>query len=96
LELERKEAEQLGLRAARSKRDPDAARRLDNAAGDFQKMQADAGELGFPQGMPGGDAIANIQQQPVSSGVQNEAELVGKRRAATGAVRSGLRLVLLD
>ena len=94
--MERKEAEQLGLRAARSKCNPDAARRLDNAARDFQKMQADAGELGFPQGMPGRDAIANIQQQPVSSGVQNEAELVGKRRAATGAVRSGLRLVLLD
>ena len=39
--VERKEAEQLGLRAARSKRNPDAARRLDNEARDFQKMQAD-------------------------------------------------------
>jgi hypothetical protein len=69
LELERKEAEQPGLRAARSKCNPDAARRLDNAARDFQKMQADAGELGIPQGMPGRDAIANIQQQPVGGSV---------------------------
>ncbi len=40
--------------------------------------------------------ITDIQQQPVGGGVQNEAELIGKRRAAAGAVRSGLRFVLLD
>ena len=40
--------------------------------------------------------ITDIQKQPVGGGVQNEAELIGKRRAAAGAVRSRLRFVLLD
>ena len=96
LQLERKEAEQLGLWAARSKRNPDAARRLHDTPSNLQETQANAGELALPQGMPGRDVITDIQQQPVGGGVQNEAELIGKRRAAAGAVRSGLRFVLLD
>src|SRR6516162_9380569 len=52
----------------------------------LQETQANAGELALPQGMPGRDVITDIQQQPVGGGVQNEAELIGKRRAAAGAV----------
>ena len=40
--------------------------------------------------------IAHVEKQPVGGGVQNEAELIGKRRAAAGAVGGGLRFVLLD
>ena len=96
LQLERKEAEQLGFWAARSKRNPDAARRLYDTPSTLQETQANAGDLALSQGMPGRDVITDIQQQPVGGGVQNEAELIGKRRAAAGAVRSGLRFVLLD
>lgn len=96
LQPERNETEQLGFGAARSQRNADAACRLDDAAGDFQEMQADAGELALAQRMPGGNAIAHVEQQPIGGCVQNEAELVGQRRAATGAIRSGLRLMLLN
>ena len=34
-----------------------------------------------------------IMQQPVGGSVQNEAELIGKRRTAARAIRRGLRLI---
>jgi hypothetical protein len=74
---------------------PPAACSLDNAACDFQKMQANAGELTVAKRMPGWNVIAYVQKQPVGGGVQNKPHLIGKRRAAAGTVRSGLRLVCL-
>ena len=79
LQPEGDEAEQFGLRAAGCKRDADTARRLDEPPGELQQTQANAGELALPQRMPGRHAIAEIEQQPVSGGMQNEAHLIGER-----------------
>jgi hypothetical protein len=38
----------------------------------------------------------SINHQPISGGVENEADLIGERRTATGAVGGELRLMLLD
>ena len=46
--------------------------------------------------MPRWHAITNIEQQPVSCGVQNAPHLIGKGRTATRSVGSELSLVLLD
>ena len=54
------------------------------------------GELGVPQRIPTRDRGAQVEQQPVGAGVQDEPHLVGQRRAATGAIGRELRLVLLD
>jgi hypothetical protein len=43
-----------------------------------------------------GDGVAHRQQQPVCGSVQDEAHLVGKRRATTGAVGGELGFVQLD
>ena len=75
LQPERDKAEELGLRAAGCESDTNAARRLNETSGDFQQAQTDAGELALPQGMPRRYVIADIEQQPISSGVQNEPHL---------------------
>ncbi len=52
----------------------------------FRRRRPDGGELALPGGVPGRRAIAQIEQQPIGGGVQNEAELVGQRRTAVRAV----------
>ena len=42
------------------------------------------------------DGLAHGQHQPISGGMENEADLVGKRRTATGAIGGKLGLVQLD
>ena len=70
--------------------------RLDDAAGDLQETQTDAGKLGVAQRIPTRDRGAQVVQQPVGAGVQEEPHLVGERRAAAGAIGRELALVQLD
>src|ERR1700692_2906592 len=59
-----------------------AARCLDNTGGDFQGTKTQRCELGGGQ-FPGfGNGVAHGKPQPISGGMENEADLVGKRRTA--------------
>jgi hypothetical protein len=58
LQVECNETEQVGLWTTGSQRNTNAARCFNDAAGNFQEMQANAGELTPVQWMPRGDAIA--------------------------------------
>ena len=40
---------------------------------------AQRGKIALPHGVPGWRAIAQTEQQPISGGMQNKAELVGER-----------------
>src|SRR5580700_6934321 len=74
----------------------DARCGLDDAGSDFQEAQTQRRELGGGQ-FPGfGNGVAHREHQPIGGGVEHEANLVGERRTAAGAVRGELRLVQLD
>ena len=62
----------------------------------FKRRRRMRGELGVPQRIPTRDCSAQVEQQPVGGGVQDEPHLVGQRRAAAGAIGGELGLVLLD
>ena len=61
LQPEHDETEQADLRTAGGQRNTDAACRLDDAPGDLQEKEADAGELALPQRIPGRNVIAHIE-----------------------------------
>src|SRR6476619_8590779 len=43
-----------------------------------------------------GNGVAHGQHQPIGGGVENESDLIGERRTATGAIGGKLRLMQLD
>jgi len=89
-------AEAVGFGTCPGEREADAARGLDDPGGDFQETKSQRRELGSGQ-FPGfGNGVAHGKHQPISGGMENEAELVGKRRTAAGAIGGELRLVQLD
>jgi len=74
----------------------DAAAVLDDADGDLQQLQAQRVELGPGQRMPLGDGGADPVHEPERGRGQHQADLVGDRGMARGAVGRELRLVQLD
>src|SRR5437588_3087239 len=89
-------AEQVGLGTSCRKSETDAACGLNDAGSDFQQPQPDGGELGRCQIARLWDGVTNGEDEPIGGGVEDEANLVGERRAATGAVGGKLGLVQLD
>ena len=69
---------------------------LDDAGGDLDQAQTQSGELGPRQVARSGNGVADSEHQPIGAGVQDEAHLIGDRRAARRAIGGELRLVQLD
>ena len=80
------EAEQPSVRTGGSEGHADAGGGFDDAGADLQEPESDRGELGGGQLVSRGDGVAQAEHEPVGGGVQDEAHLVGQRRAAAGAV----------
>src|ERR1700757_4548792 len=89
-------AEQVGVGARRSEGETDAGGGLDDAGCDLEKPEPDRVELGRCQIARLWDGIAHGEDEPIGGGVEDEADLVGERRAATGAIGGELGLVQLD
>src|SRR6201989_1980011 len=89
-------AEQISLRTSCRKGETDAAGCLDDTGCDFEKPEPDRGELGGGQIARLRDGVAHGKDEPIGGGVENEADLVGERRATAGAVGGELGLVQLD
>ena len=51
-----------------------------------QETKTQRRELGSGQFLDFGNGVAHGQHQPISGGVENEADLIGECRTATGAV----------
>jgi hypothetical protein len=89
-------AEEVGFGTCRGERKANAVRGLDDTGSDFQETRTQRRELGSGQ-FPGfGNGVAHGQHQPISGGVEHEADLVGERRTAAGAIGGELRLMQLD
>src|SRR6202166_1418306 len=89
-------AEEVGFGTCRGEGEAHAARGLDDTGGDFQEAETQRRELGSGQ-FPGfWNGVAHGQHQPISGGVENEADLIGERRTAAGAIGGELRLMQLD
>ena len=79
-------AEEVGFGTCRGERKANAAGGLDDTGGDFQETKSQRRELGSGQ-FPGfGNGVAHGKHQPISGGVENEADLIGERRTAAGAI----------
>ena len=59
--------------------DTHPARGFDDARGDLDQAHSQGGELGRGQWFRPGNGIAELEHQPVSAGVQHEADLIGER-----------------
>src|ERR1700676_4482566 len=89
-------AEEVSFGTCRGEGEAHAARGFDDTGGDFQETKTQRRELGSGQ-FPGfGNGVANGKHQPISSGVENEADWVAERRTTGRAIGGGLRLMLLD
>jgi len=96
LERENDGAQQIGGGTGRSKRDADAGGAFHDAGSNLEQPQAQGGELGSRQSGGLRDRLLDASQQPVGSGVQDQAHLIGIGRAARSAVTGQLGLVQLD
>ena len=90
------QAAEVGFGTCGGERKANAAGGLDDTGGDLQETKTQRCELGSGQ-FPGfGNGVAHGQHQPISGGVENEADLIGARRTAAGAAGGELRLMQLD
>src|SRR5512134_2443764 len=89
-------ADQRRVRTGCGEGEADAGCGLDDAGAELQQPQSQGGELGDRQRVRFWDGVAQAEDQPVGSGMQEQAHLVCQRRAAAGAVRGELALVQLD
>ena len=80
-------AEQISLGTSCREGETDAAGRLDDTGCDFEKPEPDGGELGRGQIARLRDSVAHGEDEPIGGGVEDEADLVGERRAALRFVR---------
>ena len=76
--------------------DADATGDFDDAGGHLDQPGPQRRELGGSQHAGNRDPLAELSHQPVGSGVEDEAHLVGVGRSARGAVAVQLALVKLD
>jgi hypothetical protein len=88
--------EEFGLGTGGGEGQTDAARHFDYASGDLEQLEAQCRELGLGQVALFRNGVADGEHEPVGGGVQNEADLVGERRAARRAIGGKLSLVQLD
>ena len=88
-------AEQVGVGAGCSEGKTDAGGGLDDTGCDLEKPEPDRVEFGRCQITRLRDGVAHGQNEPIGGGVEDEADLVGERRAATGAIGGELGLVSL-
>ncbi len=89
-------AEDFAVGTGAGQKDADASGALDDARNDLEQTKPQRRELADCQWRAGWHGVAHNKQEPVSAGVQDEAELVGARIAAGGSVGSQLALVQLD
>ena len=89
-------AEECGIGTSCGEGELDAGGGFSDAGAELEEAHADGGELGGGQDVRRGDGVAQGEDQPVGSGVQDQPHLVGERAAAAGAVGSELRLVQFD
>ena len=89
-------ADQVGFGTCDGERKANAARGLDDTGCDFQETKTQGRELGSGQLSDFGNGVAHGQHQPIGGGVENESDLIGERRTATGAIGGKLRLMQLD
>ena len=82
-----------GQAAAKAKRTRLA---ISTASGDLEQLEAQCGELGLGQVALFRNGVADGEHEPVCGGVENEADLVGERRAARRAIGGELSFVQLD
>jgi hypothetical protein len=64
--------------------------------GNFDQTEPQGRELGNGEGLRSGNRVTQRKHELKGTGVQHQANLVGRRRATCGAVRGELRLVRLD
>ncbi len=88
--------EESCVRAGGGECDADTAGGFADAGTDLEEPYAQGGELGLGQSMGPRDGVADGEHQPVGGGVQDQAHLVGQRRAARGPVAFELSLLHLD
>ena len=81
-------ADQVGFGTCRGERKTNAAGGLDDTGGDFQETKTQRCELGSGQFPDFGNGVAHGQHQPISGGVENEADLIGERRTVIGLTKS--------
>ena len=74
--------EQIGLRTSCREGETDAASGFDDTGCDFEKSEPDGRELGRSQVARLRNGVAHGEDEPIGGGVEDEAHLVGKRRAA--------------
>ena len=96
LETARKAGEQCRLGMRGGEGDTHPACGFDDARGDLDQVHPQGGELGCGERLRPGNGIADLEHQPVRAGVQHEADLIGERRSATGAVGRELCFVQFD
>src|ERR1700724_2174490 len=82
-------AEEVGFGTCRGERKANAARGLDDTGGGFSETKEQRRELGSGPFQDFGNGVAHGQHQPISGGVEHEADLVGERRTAGGAMGGG-------
>ena len=88
--------EDRGIGTGAGEGDADATGGFDDAGGDLDQPGPQRRELGGSQRAGNRDRLAQLPHQPVGSGVEDEAHLVGVGRSARGAVAFQLGLVELD
>jgi hypothetical protein len=74
----------------------DAANRAYDPPADLEQLESNRADLGGGQFRPGKSHAAKRLYQDVGPGRQQDAELVGQERMATGAVGEQAQLLLLD
>ena len=89
-------AEQFGFGASGGEADADPGGGLGDAPGDLDQPHAQGGELRRGERLRFGNGIAHRQHQPISGGVQYQADLISQGGSAAGAVGGELALVQLD
>src|SRR3954447_6235511 len=90
------EAQDRLIRAGSGQADPNALPEFIDTGSDLDQAQADGVELGGAPGRPLGQARLECPDQPVRRGVQEQAELIGRRPAARSTVGRQMALVGFD
>lgn len=88
-------AEQIGVGTSCCESETDTNCSLDDTRCDFQQPEPDCIELSRCQITNFRNGVAYGEDEPIGCGVEDEADLIGERRAAAGAVGGELGLVQL-
>lgn len=88
--------EQSCLWTGSGKGEADTGSRLGDARSNLDQAEPQSRELSRGERLRVGDGITQPEHEPLCPRMEDEADLIGQRRAATGAIRSKLRVVQLD